>query len=183
MQWIFLMNLYYQKIQSAFIRLYIYFNNFLRTNSFMKHLFILFSVACLGITACTKSSTSNSGVHSTTSIINAVNAGTWKITYFMDKTEDKTANFSGYNFTFGASNALTATNGTNNYSGTWSVTDSNSDDDSIDDLDFNISFTAPDTFTDLTDDWEIMEHTTTKIKLKDVSGGSGETHYLTFEKN
>ncbi|MFN8237041.1 MAG: hypothetical protein U0T77_02635 [Chitinophagales bacterium] len=101
----------------------------------------------------------------------------------MDKDEDKTSNFSGYNFTFGASNALTATNGVNNYSGTWSVTDSNSDDDSIDDLDFNISFSAPVDFTDLTDDWEVMEHTSTKIKLKDVSGGSGETHYLTFEKN
>ncbi len=149
----------------------------------MKTFFMLTFGILLGLASCSKTSTSISGVHTTTNIINAVNTGTWKITYFMDKDEDKTSNFSGYNFTFGASNALTATNGVNNYSGTWSVTDSNSDDDSIDDLDFNISFSAPVDFTDLTDDWEVMEHTSTKIKMKDVSGGSGETHYLTFEKN
>lgn len=149
----------------------------------MKSFLILFSVILVGFAACTKSSTSGSGVHTIANIINTVNTGTWKITYFMDKTEDKTGNFTGYNFTFGGSNVLTATNGTNNYTGTWSVTDSNSSDDSIDDLDFNISFSSPDNFTDLTDDWEVLEHTSSKIRLRDVSGGSGETHYLTFEKN
>lgn len=116
-------------------------------------------------------------------VINIVNNGTWRITYYYDTDQEETSNFNGYNFTFGASNVLTATNGTNNYNGSWSVTDSNSNDDSISDLDFNISFTAPVQFEELTDDWEIIEKSTTEIRLKDVSGGNGGIDYLTFTKN
>jgi hypothetical protein len=116
-------------------------------------------------------------------VINIVNNGTWRITYYYDTDHEETTNFNGYNFTFGASNVLTASNGTNNYTGSWSVTDSNSNDDNISDLDFNIAFTAPVQFEELTDDWEIIEKSTTVIRLKDVSGGNGGIDYLTFTKN
>ncbi|MFN7419673.1 MAG: hypothetical protein ACK5RV_02185, partial [Flavobacterium sp.] len=69
------------------------------------------------------------------------------------------------------------------YTGVWSVTDSNSNDDSMDDLDFNIAFTTPANFLELTDDWDIQSRTDTKIELIDISGGNGGTDYLTFEKN
>ena len=116
-------------------------------------------------------------------IINIVNNGTWKITYYYDTDHEETSSFSGYNFTFGAGNTLTASNGTNNYTGTWSITDGNSNDDSINDLDFNIAFSSPVQFEELTDDWEIIEKSSTLIKLKHVSGGNGGTDYLTFTKN
>jgi len=125
----------------------------------------------------------NPTVNNPADVINIVNNGTWRITYYYDTDHEETTNFNGYNFTFGASNALTTSNGTNNYSGTWSVTDSNSNDDSISDLDFNIAFSSPAQFEELTDDWEIIEKSTTVIKLKDVSGGNGGTDYLTFTKN
>lgn len=35
----------------------------------------------------------------------------------------------------------------------------------------------------LSDDWDVLERTDTKIRLIDVSGGNGGTDYLTFEKN
>jgi hypothetical protein len=114
-------------------------------------------------------------------VVSTISSGTWRITYFYDTDKEETANFTGYNFTFGSS--LTATNGINTYTGTWSVTDSNSKDDSMDDLHFNILFTAPPAFSDLSDDWDILERTDTKIRLIDVSGGNGGTDYLTFEKN
>jgi hypothetical protein len=79
---------------------------------------------------------------------------------------------------------LTATNGTNTFTGFWSVTSNNSNDDSPNnDLDFNILFASPANFEDLSDDWDIVSRTTTKIELIDVSGGNGGTDYLTFEKN
>lgn len=118
-----------------------------------------------------------------TDIINIVNSGTWRITYYYDTDHEETTSINGYNFTFGASNVLTASNGTNNYTGTWSVIDSNSNDDSISDLDFNILFSSPAQFVELTDDWEIIEKSATIIKLKDVSGGNGGIDYLTFTKN
>lgn len=124
-------------------------------------------------------STTNPSVND---VINTVSSGTWRITSYLDSGQDETADFAGYNFTFGASNVLTVTNGTNNYSGIWSVTN---DDDSANDLDFDILFSAPATqpFVDLSDDWDVMERTATKVRLRDLSGGNGDTDYLTFEKN
>lgn len=119
-----------------------------------------------------------------TPVINAVNTGTWRVTFYEDSGVDETSNFSGYNFSFGAGNILSATNGTNTYLGTWSVTSDNSMDDSpSNDLDFNIAFSAPVNFAELTDDWNIVSYTTAKIELIHVSGGSGGTDYITFEKN
>ena len=129
------------------------------------------------------SSSSNSTGNTTTAVTTIVSSGTWKITYYYDTDHDATSNFTGYNFTFGGSSALTATNGTNNYSGYWTVSDSNSDDDSLSDLHFNIAFSSPTQFEELTSDWEIIEKSATVIKLKDVSGGNGGTDYLTFTKN
>ena len=120
-------------------------------------------------------------------VINAVTSGTWTVTFFEDDGVDETYHFTGYNFTFGASNVLTATNGTNTYTGTWSVTNDDSNDDdspSSSDLDFNIFFASPANFNDeLSDDWDILSRTDTKIELVDVSGGNGGTDYLTLEKN
>lgn len=112
-----------------------------------------------------------------------VQNGTWRITRFIDSGTDETNDFSGYNFTFNSSGVLTASNGTNNFSGTWSITDSNSSDDSSNDLDFNINFNLTNDFEDLNDDWDIVSQSSTKIELIDVSGGDGDTDLLTFEKN
>lgn len=133
---------------------------------------------------CSSDDNSNSSDDNTPAdVVNIATNGTWRVTYYFDNDQVETNNFSGYNFTFGAGSVLTATNGTNTYLGTWSVTDSNSSDDSISDLDFNIAFTAPAQFEELTDDWEIIQKSATEIKLKDVSGGNGGIDYLTFTKN
>lgn len=106
-----------------------------------------------------------------------VESGTWKITYFFDSDKDETSHFSGFDFSFEPSDILTASNGMDNYSGTWST----QTDDSH--LELNINFLNPDNFTDLSDDWHIIEFTKTEIKLEDISGGDGSIDYLTFTKN
>lgn len=112
-----------------------------------------------------------------------VQSGTWRITKFIDSGDDETNHFTGYIFTFNSSGVINANNGVNSYSGTWSITDSNSNDDSQDDLDFNINFNVTNDFEDLNDDWDFISQTTIKIELIDISGGNGGTDYLTFEKN
>lgn len=111
--------------------------------------------------------------------------GTWRVTYYFDTDSDETNHFTGYTFSFNSGNSLVATNGTNTYTGSWSVTNSNSsDDDNPDsDVDFNIAFSSPANFADLSDDWDIVTYTATRIELIDISGGNGGTDHLVFEKN
>jgi hypothetical protein len=141
-------------------------------------------LACIFLLNTASMCSSDDNSSDTTPVINTVTQGTWHITYYFDTDHDETADFSGYNFTFNSSNVLTATNGTNSYVGSWSVTNDDSNDDNpSSDLDFNIAFASPSNFADLSDDWNIVSRTDTKIELIDVSGGNGGTDYLTFEKN
>lgn len=109
-------------------------------------------------------------------------SGNWIITEFIDSGEDETSDFSGFLFTFNSSGSLVAAKGSTTYTGNWSITE-DSGDDSPDDLDFNIYFNLTNQFEDLNDDWDIVSHTSAKIELIDVSGGDGETDYLTFERD
>ena len=112
-----------------------------------------------------------------------VQNGTWKITKFIDSGKDETNHFTGFNFSFKTNSVLTANNGTNNYEGSWSITNSSSNDDSEGDLDFNINFNLTNDFEDLNDDWDFISQSSTKIELIDISGGNGGIDYLTFQKN
>ena len=155
--------------------------------NFKKMKFTLIIVLLFLITTASTCSNDDdnpsSSANNSIDVINIVNNGTWRITYYYDTDHEETSSFSGYNFTFGAGNTLTASNGTNNYTGTWSITDSNTNDDSLSDLDYNIAISSTAQFEELTDEWEIMEKSSALIKLKDVSGGNGGTDYLTFTKN
>jgi hypothetical protein len=153
-----------------------------------SNIFLLAGIALFALASCSDddngSTNNNSGT--VADVVNTATQGTWRITSYIEDANDETNHFTGYNFTFGNSGALTASNGSNTYAGAWSVTDSNNsnDDDSPgSDVDFNINFASPADFEDLSDDWDIQERTATKIKLVDVSGGNGGTDYLTFEKN
>ena len=127
------------------------------------------------------SSTSGPNINDVTTI---VTSGSWKITKYIDSGNNETSDFTGYNFIFSQNNILSASNGTNEYMGVWSVTNSSSSSSSSsNDIDFNIGFSGPEKFIKLTDDWDIQSRSANKIELVDVSGGNGGTDYLTFEKN
>ncbi len=146
-------------------------------SSHFTFLFFVFSVVC--VSSCKKDDTSTLEGQ----IRSNIEDGKWRISKFIDSGTDETGNFTGYNFDFGTSGSVTATNGTNSYNGTWSITDSNSDDDNLSDLDFNLNFNVTNNFQDLNDNWDFISQTETKIELIDVSGGNGGTDYLTFVKN
>lgn len=143
---------------------------------------ILLPVIALGLlAACSKWNNSQNQINKT-----AID-GTWIVSSYIDDGDDETADFTTFRLDFLDDGTLNATDlvssNSNPYTGTWSITDSNSnDDDSLDDLDFNINFAVGNKLDDLSDDWDIISYTDTEIKLIDVSGGGGGTDYLTLTK-
>ena len=113
--------------------------------------------------------------------LNAVNttivASTWRVTYYYDHSFDATASFSGYAFTFGTNGTVTATKGSTTATGTWT---SGNDDSQVK---FVLSFVSPASFTEISNDWHVIERTDTKIRLQEISGGGGGTEMITFERN
>ena len=148
-----------------------------------NQLWIFLFVLSFGMISCSDNGDGDPDLPSLEQIEDIMISGNWRITKFIDSGKDETNHFSGYDFIFNGNGVLETSNGTNNYSGTWSILDSNSSDDSPDDLDFNILFNLTNDFEDLNDDWDVLSVTSSKIELMDVSGGNGGTDFLTFEKN
>jgi len=145
-----------------------------------------FLMLCLLLIVLSCSSEDTAMVDNSTEIkqiTDLADSGTWRITNYVDSGNNETNDYTGYNFTFVNGGTLTASNGVNTINGTWSVTDQNSSDDDSNDIDFIIFFSAPPNFEELSDDWDIVSTTATKIELIDISGGNGGTDTLTFEKN
>jgi hypothetical protein len=141
------------------------------------------------LVSCTKDDNSSDPNNSTSDQVSTIaRSGSWEITYFYDSDQEETGNFSGYSFSFNEDGTIVAVNGNTTVTGVWSITDnsnSSSDDDgssSSNDNDFNVFFASPANFEDLSDDWDIISISDTKIELIDVSGGNGGTDYLTFMK-
>ncbi|MFM8595820.1 MAG: hypothetical protein ACKOBN_01845 [Flavobacteriales bacterium] len=142
---------------------------------------ILFSASLLAIAvSCTKWQSEQKQINK------AATDGTWIVSSYIDNGDDETAEFTTFRLNFLDDGTLNATDllssNSNPYTGTWSITDSNSNDDSLDDLDFNINFAVSNELDELSEDWDIISYTTTEIKLIDVSGGGGGTDYLTLTK-
>ena len=142
-----------------------------------KAVVVMIGMAMFAFTSCKKDS-----VKTIQQVETDMATGTWVITNYNDSGSNETSDYNGYTFQFNSNGTITATNGSNTYSGSWSVSDSNSNDDSQDDVDFNIYFGSPAVLVELNDDWDILSNGSTKLELKDVSGGTGETDLLTFEK-
>lgn len=147
---------------------------------------VLVSLLCLNCTTDDDSNNDNGNAQEQIEQAqNIAQTGSWQITNFNDSGQDETSDFTGYSFVFNEDGIFTASNGVTTQTGTWSITnDSDDDDDDSDDIDFNIFFPVPDSsdFEDLNDDWDIVSITTSRIELRDVSGGDGSVEILVFEK-
>ena len=154
----------------------------MRTLKTMMMIFVLSSMS-LTISCSSDDDSSSSGTAATIAAIETnMESGSWRITYYFDSDHEETDHFNSYVFVFEDDGTLTASNAASTHTGAWSVTNSNSR-TTDDDVDFNIAFSTPADFVELTDDWDIITYNSNRIELIDVSGGGGGTDYLTFEKN
>lgn len=144
--------------------------------------------ASLFFTACESTDDSNdmNSIANVEDIKSTVTSGNWVITLFEEDGVNQTSYFTDYTFVFAATGELSADNGETSLSGAWSITsDSNSSDDdssSDDDIDFNIFFSSPVNFAEISEDWEIVSYSSSRIELVDESGGDGSVDRLVFEK-
>ncbi|MGG9963704.1 hypothetical protein [Ferruginibacter sp. SUN106] len=143
----------------------------------MKKIISLSIIALLLSTtfiSCSKDVTTSSSTTTPTSTV--VTQGTWKITYYNDSGADETTNYTGYTFAFTTGGSVSAILGSFVTNGTWT----SYNDDSQNKLYLNFGSTVP--LSKLKVDWHIIEKTSIKIRLEDVSGGGSGTDYLTLER-
>ena len=104
-------------------------------------------------------------------------AGTWKVSYFFDK-QDESGNYTTYSFEFGANGSLSATNGSQTYSGTW-ATDI---DDSTDKFLIDFSGAVPSALSELEEDWRIVTIENDFMHFEHSSSSNGDKEVLKFSK-
>jgi hypothetical protein len=144
-----------------------------------KLLLIVAVAAATTMLSCKKEDNSSkdnsSGTTNTTPAL--ITAATWRVTYYNDNGTDRTSEFSGYVFTFGGSGTVQAIKSGTTTSGTWQSLYESSEDKLI--LNFGSALSP---FDGINHDWHILEKSSAKFRMEDVSGGGGGTDYLTFEK-
>jgi hypothetical protein len=115
-------------------------------------------------------------------VTNRMVSGTWKITRFVYKNTTKTADYTGVSFDFDAISVMVNNTGTLPVAGGWGVTDEGFE--GAPELVFTMALTSVEPrFTAISDDWEIIESTSTRLKLQDENLETSTMDYLTFEKN
>ncbi len=139
------------------------------------------------IASCSKeesNSTNETDPLNTDAIKSAMANGSWQISYYFDTDMEETSEFTGFVFTFNADGILNATDGNTALSGAWSIEDSDNDTaDTMDDYtEFNILFSSPAKFAELSDGWQIISFNSDLIELIDIGDESEGDEYLTFEK-
>ncbi len=144
----------------------------------MKNI-ILSSLALmlLTLTACDKNDDNNTNSITPELVKTTLQQGTWKVTYYFDTDHEETSNFTGYQFAFSDNGRVSAYNDVLTIPGTWSTMTEDGQ------TKVQITFNSPAEFEELTEDWQVLERSDTRVKLQHVSGGNGGTDYLTFEKN
>ena len=100
-------------------------------------------------------------------------ASNWKVASYIDSGDDETSDYNGYTVDFKINDEVTATNGSNTNSGSWSVNSAGSE------LTMNFNGSP---FDEFNDDWDIISVLPTRIELRDVSGGGSGTDILILEK-
>ena len=112
--------------------------------------------------------------------------GQWRLIFFSQDGKEQTSQFNGYLFDFDEGNLITVTNGSENFPGNWAVSTTNRNDHTPDhqfgDIGFNISFNTPADFESLTENWEVVSLTDTKLELRHISNGESGMDVLAFER-
>lgn len=142
----------------------------------IQFVFTAFAILLLSAFAsCSNSDDNSSGGNNNQT---TPNAGTWKVSYFYDK-KDETGNYAAYTFEFGTDGSLSASNGSQTWSGTWQT----GIDDSANKFLIDFNGTLPSALSELEEDWRIISIEDNFMHFEHTSGGNGDTDVLKFTKS
>lgn len=114
-------------------------------------------------------------------VVNRMSSGSWKVSLFTYQNTTKTADYEGVVFDFDAITVSLTNTGTTPVAGSWGVTDEGFEGEP--ELVVNLALTSVEPrFTNISDDWYIIESTPTKLRLRDENLATGTIDYLTFQK-
>lgn len=145
-----------------------------------KKLLVSLSIVVLLFASC--SETDDLPLVNEANVVSKMTSGNWKVTKFIYQNTTKTADYNGVLFDFDAIAVMLSNTGTVPVVGNWAVFNEGFDNDP--DLVFTLALTSvEERFTNISDDWYIVESTSTKLKLEDENPNTGDIDYLVFEKN
>ena len=145
-----------------------------------RKLLVSLSIVVLLFASC--SETDDLPLVNEANVVSKMTSGNWKVTKFIYQNTTKTADYNGVLFDFDAISVMLSNTGTVPVAGNWAVFNEGFDNDP--DLVFTLALTSAEPrFTNISDDWYIVESTSTKLKLEDENLETGDIDYLVFEKN
>ena len=149
----------------------------MKKNSLLLLSLIFYAMLLWG---CKKNSTANNSTDTTVSTP-FMSSGTWNISSFTQKMEDKTSDFSGMDFNFSSDGKVTVT-GVKSADGTWSYSPAVAGyyGGPGTSATFTLNIVSGSTFTNLSRIWNVGTHSATSLQLNHPD--ALEDEHVTFTK-
>lgn len=147
--------------------------------------FISIAIIAILLVSCSKKSeTITPAAPSVAEQKSMVVSTSWRVNYFTERGTDMTSDLAGYYFQFNSNGTLTATVAAAAYTGTWSLTQTNSKPDdsghnSTPENKMNILVTGNKQMDEISEDWKILRLTSSEMWLSDDNVTSPkEIHFI-----
>lgn len=147
--------------------------------SFARFALLLSIPLATSLTSCKKSAVTPATDNTSTITSATISAGTWMITSYTERSENKTDNYSGINFQFNSDSTLIAS-GAKSASGTWVILPPSNGYYGSSQATLTMSLGNSSPFNRLNRIWNIVEKTASTIRLDNRETTQDE--HITFSK-
>lgn len=141
----------------------------------MKKFYLLFLLPLMFLISCSEEKEPE--VHLIEKVSEALLSDNWEIHEFTKADMDLTFSFSAYSFAFYPNGNIVANDGSESFTGTFSLRSLTSGEDDLARLNLNIYFNLTHDLTEMNGDWGFVSWSEEKIELFRIKGGM---EYLTF---
>ena len=134
-------------------------------------LLLMLITGTLFFSSCKKDDNTSPSSSNNPTLSTLITSGSWRVSYFLESSDDHTSNFTGYVFQFNSNGTMTADVSGSTTNGTWSMDDSNNE--------FHIDLGNIAPLKDLSHGWTVISKTSTEIVLRDNNATHNEEVHFT----